>query len=98
MTRDERSTLGRALLATLYTAFPLEHRPSFKSVLRKFGEDAFEVDLPVTQRAKSPRAVDPRLVAAVNTLPARGMEFRVLHMEHLDVIMIKIDVLQVVEL
>src|SRR5882724_6378518 len=98
MTGNERRALGCALFATLYTAFPFEHGPALKAVLREFGKNSLKVDLPITQRAEPARPVDPRLVPAVDTLPARRMEFRILHVKHFDPAVIQIDVFQIVEL
>src|ERR1700687_2299346 len=97
MTRDERRALGRSLFATLHTTLPLHHGPAIEAVLRELGEDAGKINLPVAQRSEPPRPFDPGLVASVNSLPAGGMEFRVLHVEHLDAI-VEIDELQVIKL
>src|ERR1700687_152752 len=98
MTSDERATLGCSLIAALYTTFPLHHGPAFEAVLREFGKDSGEIDLPIAERAEAPCPFDPGLVAAVDTLPARPANCRVLHMEHFDAIVIEIDKLQIVEL
>src|SRR6184192_349503 len=76
------SDLPRALLAALQAAFPFEHCPAIKTVLRQFGKDAAEIHLPVAQRPEAPRALHPRLVSAVDSLAARRAKLRVFHVKH----------------
>src|SRR6266478_122562 len=95
---DERRALGRSLLGALDTAFPFEDGPAVEAVLRQFGKDSGEVDLPIAGRAKAASAVDPRLISAVNALAPAGTKFRVFHVKHLDALVVEIDVLQVIEL
>src|SRR5438445_397836 len=75
---DKRRALPRALLAALQAAFPFEHCPAIKTVLRQFGKDAAEIHLPVAQRPEAPRALHPRLVSAVDSLAdtSRGWSAR----------------------
>src|SRR5712664_3262962 len=95
---DERRAFGSALLGALDAAFPLEDGPTVETVLREFGKDAGEVHLPIAGRAKTPSAVDPWLISAVNALAATGTKFRVFHVKHLDALVVEIDVLYVIEL
>src|SRR5882762_9111549 len=98
MACDEWSALGCALLGALDAAFPFEHRPAVEIMLREFGENPVEIYLAVPGRTKTSGAVDPGLIAAVHTLTSSGIELRVLDMKHLDPLVIKIQVLQIIEL
>src|SRR6266446_2923589 len=95
---DERRALGRSLLGALDTAFPFEDGPAVEAVLRQFGKDSSEVHLPIAGRAKTPGAIDPWLISAVNALAPAGTKFRVFHVKHLDALVVEIEVLQVIEL
>jgi hypothetical protein len=66
--RDEGGTFGCALFSAFDAAFPLEDGPAVEIVLREFRENAREVDLAVTRRAKASCAIYPGLVAAVYAL------------------------------
>src|SRR5258708_1848408 len=91
MTRNERGALLGALVAALDTAFPFQHRPSFKIVLRQLGEDAAKVHLTVSQRPEAARASNPGLIPAIDSLAAARPELGVLHVEHFDSAVIDID-------
>src|SRR3954470_17249861 len=96
--RDEVGSLGGSLLGVLHAALPLQHRPAVEAVLRQLGEDAVEIDLTVAERAEPAGPVDPGLIPAIDALPGRRVEFRVLGVEHADALVVDIDVAQVVEL
>src|SRR5712672_2915356 len=98
MACDEWSTLGRTLLGALDAAFPLEDRPAVEIILRELGENRVEINLAVAGRTKTAGAVDPGLIAAVHTLTSSGIKLRVLDVKHLDPLMIKIQVFQIIEL
>src|SRR5258705_5995641 len=98
MARDEWSALGRTLFGALDAAFPFEHRPAVEIILRELGENRVEIHLAIPGRTKTAGAVDPGLIAAVHTLTSSGIELRVLDMKHLDALVIKIQVLQIIEL
>ena len=59
---------------------------------------AFEVDLPVTERTETTRAVFPCLKATVDPLPPGRPELGILDVEGLDPFMVDIDVAQIIEL
>src|SRR6202008_3628240 len=94
---DERSTFTGAFLRMLDAAFPFQDGPALEAVLRKLGEDRAEIDLAVAKRTEAPGAVDPRLEAAIDAGAAIGIELGILHVEHLDAVVIDVDVFQVVE-
>src|SRR5271157_4268106 len=73
---DELGALARPVLRVLEAAFPFEHRPGRISVLRHLGEDAGKIDLPVAERAETPRALDPRRVARIDALAPGRIELR----------------------
>ena len=98
MPGDERSAFGRALFGALDAAFPFKHGPAVKIVLRELRENAGEVDLAVARRAKASGAVHPGLIAAVYALASCGMKLRVFDVKHLDALVIKIEVLEIIEL
>src|ERR1700756_2644014 len=96
--RDEGSAFGRALFGALDAAFPFEDGPAVKIVLRELRENAGEVDLAVARRAKASCAFHPGLIAAVYALASCGMKLRVFDVKHLDALVIKIQVLEIIEL
>ena len=67
----------------------------FEKVL---AEDGFEVYLPITGGAETAGAIDPALVATIDTGPARWIELGIFDMEGFDTLVIKINELNVVEL
>src|ERR1700745_2970809 len=79
---DNRRAFPRALLAALQAAFPFEHRPAIKTVLRQFGKDAVEIHLPVAERPEAPRTLHPRLVSAIDSLAGPRAELRGVHVKH----------------
>src|SRR6202043_950249 len=82
VSRDEWRALGSPLLRALDTALPLEHGPACKAILCELRKNAGEIDLSIAGRAESSCSVHPRLIAAIHTLPTRGMKLRVLHLKH----------------
>src|SRR5260370_26583173 len=88
----------RSLLAALDAALPLQHRPTREVVLRQLGEYRLEIHLPVAQRTKPPRSADPRLITAINTLPARRTKLRILYVKHLDPLVAQVDKFQIIQL
>src|SRR5213076_141037 len=58
MPRNEWRAFGCALFAALDAAFPFEHGPTVKTVLRELGKNCFEVDLAIAGRAEPSGAVD----------------------------------------
>src|SRR5450755_4798101 len=80
---DELRAFARAVLRVLERAFPLQHRPAVEIMGCKLGEDAAEIEMSVAQRAKPPCPIHPALETTIDALPARGIEFRILHVEAL---------------
>src|SRR5215469_11132819 len=95
---DERRALPCPLFGALDTALPFEDGPSVEVVLRKFGEDCAEINLPVAGRTEAACTRDPRLISAVDALTSIGPELGVLHVKHLDSRVIEIDELEIVQL
>src|SRR5262249_22223443 len=60
-------------------------------------EDRLEIDLPIAWRSKPTGPLDPRLKAAVGARLSVRSKFRVLHVEHLDALVVMVDVGEVVE-
>src|SRR2546426_657776 len=81
-----------AVLGVLEREFPLQHRPAVEIIGCKLGEDAAEIAPSVTQRAEPPCPIHPALETAVDALPARGIEFRILHVEGFYALMIDVNV------
>src|SRR5688572_12263003 len=96
--RDQLGPLAGAVFRMLERALPFEHRPALKIVTSELGEDGWEVDLPITGGTEAGRPVYPALIARIDALLAGRIELGVLDMEHLDPLVVEIDVLQVVEL
>src|SRR5690606_5534114 len=60
--------------------------------------NAFKINLTIAQRAEPARPVYPILKTTVHTTFPRWIKLGILHMEHFDVRMIEINVLQIVQL
>src|ERR1700746_798144 len=95
---DKRRALPRALLAALQAAFPFEHCPAIKTVLRQFGKDAAEIHLPVAQRPEASRPLHPRLGSAADSLAARRAKLRVFHVKHFHAGVVDVEKREVIEL
>src|SRR5450631_227226 len=95
---DELRAFARAILRVLERAFPLQHRPAVEVMGRKLGEDTAEINLSIAQRAKPPCPIHPALETTIDALPARGIEFRILHVEGLDALVIDVNIIEIVEL
>src|SRR5690606_38128037 len=95
---NEGGALARAILGMLDAAFPFQHGPAFVVIAGELGEDALEIDLPIADGAEAPGAIEPRLVARIDALPASRIELRVLDVEHLDPLVEDVDVVEIVEL
>ena len=71
---NERSPLPRAVLGVFEAALPLQYRPTLKIIFGKLAENCSEVYLPISQRPKTPGAVLPALITAVDTTASIGVE------------------------
>ena len=98
MTRDKRRAFPGTLFGTFNAAFPFKNGPAVVIGFRQQGEDSLEIDLSVSQRAKTAGTRVPGLVAAIDTHPAVGSEFRIFYMKCLDAIAVKFDEIEVVQL
>src|SRR5690606_29343536 len=97
VTVNEWCSLCRTLLWMLDGAFPLQYSPSAVIVLRKFAKYSCKINLPVSQRSESACSLDPTLVSAIHALLACWVKFSILHMEHLDSLMVEINELEVIQ-
>jgi len=97
MFSDKGGAFAGSVLGVFETTLPFEHSPAFEVILGELTENGFEIDLPVAQGAEASGAVHPALVAAIYALPAGGIKFGVLDMEHADAFVVDIDIFQVVE-
>src|SRR5712691_7115484 len=98
MPLDKRRPFRRSLLAALDATLPLQYRPSRKLILRQLGKYGAEIHLPIPRRTKPPRSIYPTLIPAVNALPSRRTKLRILHMKHLDPLVVQVDKLQIIKL
>src|SRR5712691_4445107 len=98
MPLDKRRPFRRSLLAALDATLPLQYRPSRKLILRQLGKYGAEIHLPIPRRTKPPRSIRPSLIAPVDALPARRTKLRILHVKHLDALVIQVDKLQIIKL
>src|SRR5687768_767611 len=98
MRGDERRALCRALLGMLQRAFPFEHRPAFKAILREFRKDGAEIDLSIAQRAEATGTLGPIRITAIDASPTIGTELGVLDVEAFDPLVINIDEGEIIEL
>ena len=78
-------------------AFPFQHRPASVVIGRELAENGFKVDLSVAERAEAAGPIHPSLIASIDALFARGIEFGVLDMERLDALVLDVDEPDVVE-
>ncbi|MNN03799.1 hypothetical protein D3C81_1165070 [compost metagenome] len=90
-------TLTSAILRIFKCTFPFEDCPALKIILCQLGENCFEIDLSITNRAKAASPCLPILISTIDTLTTRWVEFSIFYMEHLDPLMVDVDELQVVE-
>lgn len=95
---DEGGALGGALFGGFDAALPFENGPAGEIVLGEFRKDGWEIDLAVAGGAETARALQPRLITAVNALAAGGIKFGVLDVKHFDAGVVEVDELDVVEL
>src|SRR6202011_3366015 len=95
---DEGRAFPRAVFRILQAAFPLEHRPAVETDRSHLGEDRLEINLPVAERTEAAGAIDPWLEARIDTLPSRGIELGILHMEGANALRIDVDKGEVIEL
>src|SRR5690606_20763505 len=91
MVLNKNSSFGGTVDRMLHGAFPLHYRPSIKIIGRQLAENRFKIHLSVTQRAESASTVYPVLITTVNALLAAWVELRILHMEHLNALVIMVD-------
>ena len=90
--------LGSAHLGVLDAALPLHDGPSRIVVPRHLAEHLPEIDLPIAQRAKPPRTVDPVLIAAIDARSPARPELRVLHVKRAHALVIEIEKGQIIHL
>src|SRR5215475_1137884 len=88
---DEGCTFARALLAVFQATFPLEHRPTFEIVLREFRKDTAKIHLAIAERSEATGAGDPGLISAIDALASTRPKLSVLHVKHLDSVMVDVD-------
>src|SRR5882757_8655770 len=87
MIANEGRTLARSVFRMLQGTLPLHDRPTGIVILRELAEDAAEIHLTIAQGAKTPGAVDPILVSAIDTRSTGRIELRVLHVEGTNTLM-----------
>jgi len=75
VTANELSAFSRAVLGMLQRALPFQHCPAGVVVLRQLREDRAEIDLTVTERAKTTGPAEPITVAAIDPLASVRAEF-----------------------
>src|ERR1700749_1339095 len=97
MVPDKHSSFLCSVFCIFDTTLPLQDGPTFIIVLRHFAEDRFEINLAISQRAKSSGPIDPALITAVNSLLPCWIEFRILYMKHSYPFVIVIDVVKIIE-
>src|SRR5579883_2170649 len=95
---NEGRSLARALNGIFNTAFPFQHGPACKTVLREPGEDLLEVNLSIPHAAEATRAIPPVLVAAIDARFWRGMIFGIFNMKCLDMVLVVVEIADIVQL
>src|SRR5690606_1085371 len=95
---DEFSSFSGTGDLIFYTAFPLHYSPAIVSVLCQSAANRFKIDLPIPWRTVATGTVQPALVATKCSLAAGRVKLGVLHMKGFDALMVKVDVLYVIQL
>src|SRR6266850_1568840 len=98
MPLDERSPFRGSLLAALDATLPLQHCPPIKAILRQLRKYWAEIHLAIPKRAKPPGSIYPGLIATIEALAAGRTKLRILHVKHLDAVVIQIEEFQIIEL
>src|SRR5471032_245350 len=98
MAADKFTALPRACFTVFQAAFPFQHRPTVKIVLRQLAENTVEINVPIAGRTKASRSVRPVLIAAIDAAAPTEQEFSILDMERLDTWVIAIDKPQIVHM
>src|SRR5207245_5690754 len=96
--RNKRRPFGCSLFAALDAALPLQHRPSWKVILRQLGKYRPKIHLSISRRPKPSGPIHPGLIAAINSLPPARAKLRILYMKHLDSLVIKVNELKIIQL
>ncbi|ENN87473.1 hypothetical protein RHSP_28535 [Rhizobium freirei PRF 81] len=81
----------------LQGAFPFDHGPAVEIIGGHLREDSTEIDLAVAERTEAAGALDPALIAAIDTLASGRIELRILDVEHLDAVLVDVDVVEIIE-
>ncbi len=92
MIANKRRAFAGAIFRMLDAALPFQYRPTVIIILRQLAENALEIDLAITERAETPRPIDPILIATINARTAARIELRILDVEHLDAFVVDIDI------
>ena len=95
---DEFSAFSRTFFLILQATFPFHYGPTFVIVLRQFAKNGFKIDLTITRRTITPRTIEPTLITSKSALFSGGIEFSIFYMKRFNTFMLKIDILQVIQL
>src|SRR2546428_3600999 len=98
MPLNKGSPFRSSLLAALDTALPLQHRPTWKVMLRQLGKYRPKIHLSISQRPEPPRSIHPGLITPINALPPARTKLRILHVKHFDSLVVQIDEFQIIKL
>ena len=93
---NELCAFARAVLRVFQAAFPLDNRPTIKVIGRHLGKDRRKIDLSITKGPEPSCPIYPRLIARINPLPTGWIKLCVFDMEHLDPILVDVDVIQII--
>ena len=72
---DELGSFSGALFGAFDTAFPFHNCPHIATVLGKFTEDSFKIDLSIAQRTVASGSVGPIQIAAKGSFFACRIKF-----------------------
>lgn len=94
---DKLQPFTRSIFRMLQRAFPFDNGPTVRLACVIL-ENTAPTTLPVTERAEAACTVDPALIAAMVFTPPPGrIEFRILDVEHLDAVLVDVDIVEIIE-
>src|SRR5699024_1100751 len=93
---DEFGSPAGSIFGMLLAAFPFEHCPIFNVEFGELAEYFLKVNLPISDRTKSARPVNPGLIASVHAAASGGIKLGIFNVKHINFVVINIDKLQII--
>src|SRR5699024_6714477 len=93
---DEFGSLAGSIFGMFHAAFPVEHSPISDAVFGELAEYFLKVNLPISDRTKSARPVNPGLIASVHAAASGGIKLGIFNVTHITFVVINISQLQII--